>query len=173
MTIKKSQTAVVFALLLLCALLAGCGAPVDAAAPADGGYTVAVALAGGSGRSSVKSPAELTVAGGQMTARIVWSSANYTYMKLGGQTYYPVEGEKTSTFLLPVASLDAPLDTVAQTTAMSQPHDIDYTLRFDPATLKKAGGPPAAVLLAGGLVLLAALGAAALRLKKRKGGAGQ
>ena len=48
-----------------------------AAVPADGSYTCAVTLEGGSGRATVESPAALTVADGTMTAVIVWSSPNY------------------------------------------------------------------------------------------------
>ena len=44
-----------------------------AAVPADGSYTCAVTLEGGSGRATVESPAALTVADGTMTAVIVWS----------------------------------------------------------------------------------------------------
>ena len=44
--------------------------------PADGAYTAAVVLEGGSGRATVESPAALTVADGKMTATIVWSSPN-------------------------------------------------------------------------------------------------
>ena len=50
----------------------------------DGRYEVAVTLEGGSGRASVDSPAQLTVKEGQATATIVWSSANYDYMKVDG-----------------------------------------------------------------------------------------
>ena len=85
----------------------------DAAAveiPADGSYTCAVTLEGGSGRATVESPAALTVADGIMTATIVWSSPNY-------------------------AALDTALAVTADTVAMSTPHEIDYTLTFDSATL--------------------------------------
>ena len=52
--------------------------------PADGSYTCAVTLEGGSGRATVESPAALTVADGIMTATIVWSSPNYDYMLVDG-----------------------------------------------------------------------------------------
>ena len=44
---------------------------------ADGDYTAAVTLEGGSGRASVQSPAKIHVENGQATATIVWSSSNY------------------------------------------------------------------------------------------------
>lgn len=106
--------------------------------PADGSYTCAVTLEGGSGRATVESPAALTVADGVMTATIVWSSPNYDYMLVNGEKYLPVNTEGNSTFEIPVAALDTALAVTADTVAMSTPHEIDYTLTFDSATLAAA-----------------------------------
>ena len=106
------------------------------AAPADGTYTCEVTLEGGSGRATVESPAALTVAGGKMTATIVWSSPNYDYMLVDGEKYLPTNTEGNSTFEIPVAALDTALDVTADTVAMSTPHEIEYTLTFDSASLK-------------------------------------
>ena len=96
--------------------------------PADGEYSVNVTLEGGSGRATVESPAALTVADGKMTATIVWSSPNYDYMLVDGEKYLPTNTEGNSTFEIPVAALDTPLDVVGDTVAMSTPHEIEYTL---------------------------------------------
>ena len=109
-----------------------------AEAPADGSYTCAVTLEGGSGRATVESPAALTVADGAMTATIVWSSPNYDYMLIDGEKYLPINTEGNSTFEIPVAALDTALAVTADTVAMSTPHEIDYTLTFDSATLAAA-----------------------------------
>ena len=106
------------------------------AAPADGTYTCEVTLEGGSGRATVESPAALTVADGKMTAAIVWSSPNYDYMIVDGEKYLPTNTEGNSTFEIPVAALDTALDVTADTVAMSTPHEIEYTLTFDSASLK-------------------------------------
>ena len=106
------------------------------AAPADGTYTCEVTLEGGSGRATVESPAALTVADGKMTATIVWSSPNYDYMLVDGEKYLPTNTEGNSTFEIPVAALDTSLDVTADTVAMSTPHEIEYTLTFDSASLK-------------------------------------
>ena len=106
--------------------------------PADGSYTCAVTLEGGSGRATVESPAALTVADGTMTATIVWSSPNYDYMLIDGEKYQPTNTEGNSTFEIPVAALDTALAVTADTVAMSTPHEIDYTLTFDSATLTAA-----------------------------------
>ena len=106
------------------------------AAPADGTYTCEVTLEGGSGRATVESPAALTVADGKMTATIVWSSPNYDYMLVDGEKYLPTNTEGNSTFEIPVAALDTALDVTADTVAMSTPHEIEYTLTFDSASLK-------------------------------------
>lgn len=106
------------------------------AAPADGTYTCDVTLEGGSGRATVESPAALTVADGKMTATIVWSSPNYDYMIVDGEKYLPTNTEGNSTFEIPVSALDTALDVTADTVAMSTPHEIEYTLTFDSASLK-------------------------------------
>ena len=107
----------------------------DAAAPAetlaDGTYTIAVTLEGGSGKASIQSPCTLTVADGKMTATIVWSSSHYDYMLVDGERCDVLSTENGSTFEIPVAALDTPLAVVGDTTAMSTPHEIDYTLTFD------------------------------------------
>ena len=102
----------------------------------DGTYTVNVTLAGGSGRASIQSPAELTVANGQATAKIVWSSSNYDYMMVGDDKYEPVAGAETSAFNIPVAAFGKKIAVQADTTAMSQPYLIDYTLTFDADSVK-------------------------------------
>ena len=98
--------------------------------PADGSYTCEVTLDGGSGRATVDSPATLTVADGKMTATIVWSSPNYDYMIVDGEKYLPTNTEGNSTFEIPVSALGVPLSVVADTVAMSTPHEIEYTLTF-------------------------------------------
>ena len=106
---------------------------------ADGSYTVAVTLEGGSGRASVESPAPLTVKDGQATARILWSSSNYDYMLVDGEKYLPVNTEGNSCFEIPVAGFDYPLAVAADTTAMSTPYEIEYTLRFDSSSILAEG----------------------------------
>ena len=101
----------------------------------DGIYTAEVILSGGSGRASIESPADITAAGGTMTATIIWSSKSYEHMLIDGVYFYPVNTTGNSTFEIPV-SMDKDIEVTAQTVAMSTPHDIDYTLRFDSATLK-------------------------------------
>ena len=103
---------------------------------ADGEYTVEVTLTGGSGKASVASPAELRVENGLIEATIVWSSDHYEYVKIGGKQYDRIDTEGNSTFRIPV-TLDTEMEISALTTAMSEPHLIDYILQFDGASLKK------------------------------------
>lgn len=104
----------------------------------DGEYTVDVTLAGGSGRASVESPAKLTVSGGAFTVTIAWSSSNYDYMVVDGVQYDPVNTEGNSVFELPLTAFDTPVAVQADTTSMSQPYLIDYTLTFDSASVTSA-----------------------------------
>lgn len=124
----------------------------------DGQYTVGVTLSGGTGRATVASPAEVTVVNGQASATIVWSSPNYDAMTVDGITYKPINTEGNSTFKIPV-TLDKDIAITAETTAMSKPHQIDYTLHFDSATLKSGGNSNSRVLIIGAVaaVLLSAL----------------
>ena len=110
---------------------------------ADGEYTIEVTLTGGSGRAYVKSPTNL--------------------MKVGEREYTPVNTEGNSAFLIEVDALDSDIPVKAETVAMSRPHMIDYTLRFDSSTAKPVGGVSytllfsligAAALIAGGAALL-------------------
>lgn len=103
----------------------------------DGMYIVSVTLDGGSGRVSVESPASIVVADGCAVATIVWSSSNYDYMIVDGEKYLPLDGEETSTFEIPVTGFDYKMPVSADTTAMSTPHEIEYTLYFDSATIEE------------------------------------
>lgn len=103
---------------------------------ADGEHTIEVALEGGSGKATVESPTTIRKSGDEYTAVITWSSPHYDYMIVDGQRYEPVNTDGNSVFEIPVASLDTPLNVIADTTAMSEPHEIEYTLTFDAATIK-------------------------------------
>ena len=110
----------------------------DMSALADGSYTIELTMEGGSGRASIQSPAQLAIADGAATAILEWSSPNYDYMLVDGEKYLPTNTEGNSTFEIPVAALDTALAVTADTVAMSTPHEIDYTLTFDSATLTPA-----------------------------------
>lgn len=102
----------------------------------DGNYTVEVTLEGGSGKATVESPAKLEIKDGKVQAELVWSSPNYDYMIVDGEKYTMTNTEGNSTFEVPVAGFDSKLDVKADTAAMSTPHEIDYTLFFDSATIE-------------------------------------
>lgn len=106
--------------------------------PEDGTYTAAVTLEGGTGRATIESPAVLHCENGRFRAVIVWSSPNFDYMKVDGEKYeLTSEPGGNSTFEIPVSAFDQKLDVIADTVAMSEPHEVEYTLYFDSATLQK------------------------------------
>ena len=143
------KTGIRFALVALFAMLLGlclgCGqtgvgaisssaaasSAASTAGYADGEYEIDVSLEGGTGRASVQSPAKLVVEDGAMTLTIIWSSSNYDLMIVDGVEYLPVTVDGGSTFEIPVASVTEDLPFQAETTAMSTPHIIDYTLKFE------------------------------------------
>lgn len=104
----------------------------------DGEYSVDVILEGGSGRASVASPAALTVRDSRAYARIEWSSSSYDYMKINGETYLPVNEGGNSAFVIPVTVFDEPVTVIGDTTAMSVPHEVEYTLTFKEASISPA-----------------------------------
>lgn len=120
----KSPVAAVFCILFGALLTLGISA-LD-----DGEYQIEVIMEGGTGKVTMESPCTLTVADGVMTANVVLSSKNYTYMKIEGTEYYNINESGNATFEIPVAALDTPITIYAETIAMSEPHEIEYTLTF-------------------------------------------
>lgn len=157
---------------MLCLLLVP-AVPCGAAEPEleNGEYTVEVTMEGGSGRASVTSPAVLTVEDGSAVVQIEWSSSNYDYMKLGGETYLPVNEEGNSVFELPVEEFDTPVTVVADTTAMSTPHEIEYTFTFESASVTPAGqerGQISGLIVCACICIVAAVCVFCIVRRKRK-----
>lgn len=96
----------------------------------EGVYDIPVTLVGGTGRASIESPAKVTIGEGTATARIVWSSPYYDYMLVDGQKFLPLNAEGNSVFEIPV-SPEEENHVTADTVAMSEPHEIAYTITFD------------------------------------------
>lgn len=98
--------------------------------PLDGSYKVGLTFTGGTGKVTAKSPTELTVSGGKMTAKVILTSSNYTYMIVNGTTYDNTAATgQNSTFIIPISALDRLINVTACTVAMSTPHEIDYTIK--------------------------------------------
>ena len=112
------------------------GQALDPAALKDGIYTADVTLTGGSGRASVASPTTIIVRDGKLYAQVQFSSANYDYALMDGQRYEADTTSGYSVFEVPISGFDQEVAITADTTAMSKPHEIDYTLNFDSSTLK-------------------------------------
>lgn len=103
----------------------------------DGDYQIAVTLEGGSGRASLQSPTNLTIRDGEAIAEVIFQSPNYDYLISEDQKYISEIIDDQSVFRIPVPGFSHKLAISADTTAMSTPHEIDYTLYFDADTLEK------------------------------------
>lgn len=118
-------------MVLTAIIFIGCGKTAALEKIADGEYQVTVELKGGTGRATIKSPAKLAVEKGKMKATVVWSSVNYDYMIVNEEKY---ENEaaigENSTFTIPVDALNEEMTVIADTVAMSRPHEIEYQLLF-------------------------------------------
>ncbi len=133
----------------------------------EGEYAIEFEFSGGTGRTSLQSPATLIVKNCQAYARIVWNSPNYDYMKIGQEKYLPVNMEGNSVFEIPIPVFDEEILVIGDTTAMSTPHEIEYQLKFLLDTVKpKEKSRPMFLVIMGGSVLtvLAVLAV----VKKRK-----
>lgn len=104
---------------------------------ADGKYTVYGTLEGGTGKTTLVNPTLLTVTDGKGIATVVLSSSKYDYMIVDGVKYEPVSNEGGSSFEIPVTALDVKIAVVADTVAMSTPHEIEYTILLDSSTLEE------------------------------------
>ena len=102
----------------------------EVSVPEDGEYTVEVTLEGGSGKATVDSQAKVTVTDGVANATITWSSTHYDYMIVNGEKYLNENEGGNSTFTFPIDGIPCEMDVIGDTTAMSTPHEIDYTLTF-------------------------------------------
>jgi len=98
-------------------------------------YLIYVNLEGGSGKASLASPTKVSEQDGKKMVTLTWSSPHFDYMIVDGQTYYPVNSEGNSVFEIPFESLTEPVTVIADTVAMSTPHEIEYTLTFERASL--------------------------------------
>ena len=134
---------------------------------ADGTYLVDVRLEGGTGRAHIASPTTMVVEDGRAALTVVWSSPNYDYMVVAGTRFLAtVEGD-TSRFEIPLLALDEPFDVVADTCAMSVPHEISYTITAASESIVEKGSGSAADIAPRALVF-ACLGGAGLAFLVRR-----
>lgn len=137
----------------------------------DGIYTVEITMTGGTGKAYINSPVQLTVSGGEMTARLEWSSPNYDLMIVDGKEFLPVSQTGGSVFEIPVCTLDEPLSVQAETVAMSEPHLIEYEIVFDKSTLPAENGLNIPLIIGGsavGAVVVIGAVIAVIKAGKRK-----
>jgi hypothetical protein len=85
-------------------------------------------LEGGSGKTTVETPAVLTVADGRAMIRLVINSSNYDYVLLDGEKYENQNPEGNSTFEIPALYFDAPIPIIADSIALGRSTEIEYTL---------------------------------------------
>ena len=109
----------------------------------DGEYSIQVDLEGGSGKASVTSPTILTVEDGKAYAQIQWSSSNYDYMIVAGNTYLNESDEgMASKFHIPITKMDEEMSVIADTTAMGTPHEVNYVFTFYSESIGSTGQMP-------------------------------
>lgn len=96
----------------------------------DGKYTpTGFTFSGGTGKVTIKC-SKITVTDGKAYGTIVFGSIYYSKLKTGGEEYTSTVDNKakTSTFVVPV-DLNAEQEIVGTTNAMSETHDVTYTIK--------------------------------------------
>ena len=140
----------------------------------DGEYSIEVNMTGGSGRASVSSPTLMIVRGGRAYARLLWSSAYYDYMIIDTERFFNLTTDGgNSTFEIPITVMDDPMQVVADTTAMGDPLEIEYTLTFYSDSIGHKGLIPqeaAKKVLVIAAVIISAGGVLNYFVKKKRAG---
>jgi hypothetical protein len=77
-------------------------------------------------------------------------------MLVDGVVYHPINTGGNSMFEIPVM-LESDMAVRARTVAMSRPHEIDYTLRFDSATIQPLSREKTALIPLGTAAIMAVL----------------
>ena len=150
MKLKKNLKKITFALLLTFCLAIFAPFASFGASYQDGTYNVPVSLSGGSmGHNDVVSPCTVTVSGGVPYATLVfkrvkapWHAPQYEWLSTSMGTVYPSVNESnyTNTFSnVPLPSLGA-VSVTTLTSAMSDQHEITYSLYFEPSSVPTRGG---------------------------------
>jgi len=115
--------------LALCLALWGTGALGEVSGLPEGEYAPdGFTFSGGTGKVTISCP-KLTVAGGAVTATLVFSSPNYPKVTVDGVEYTAVHEAKNSIFEIP-ARVNEEMTVVGTTTAMSTPHDVEYVIHI-------------------------------------------
>ena len=83
---------------------------------------------GGTGKTQITCEG-ITVKEGKTYATIKFSSEKFTRVVVDSQEYLPTSNEGGSYFEIPVA-LNTDMVITATTIAMTEPHDIDYTIHI-------------------------------------------
>ena len=102
---------------------------------ADGTYVPDdFSFSGGTGKVTITCPS-IVIEKGVVYGNILFSSKKYTQIKLNGEVYPVLSTEDGSLFKIPVV-LNQDMAIAATTVAMTEAHDVDYTLKITQDTSK-------------------------------------
>ena len=101
-----------------------------------GEQTIEVTLEGGTGKVKLTSPTKIVKTDEGYLLTVEWSSKHYDYMIVDDVTYNPVSVGETSVYEIPIQDISTQLNVIADTVAMSEPHEIEYTITLLEDTLK-------------------------------------
>lgn len=132
--LNKKIKFVILIFSLVVTFFIGCSRRVMSDVPSQ----VSVFLEGGSGKTKIQSPAQVSVENGNIFLTVIFQSPNYDYVIVDEKKILNQAESGNSTFKIPVKNLQDSISIIADTTAMSVPHEINYTINFN--SIKKANG---------------------------------
>lgn len=102
---------------------------------ADGTYSVDVALEG-KGKTTLETPATLTVTDGAAMADIIFSTKKIDYVIVDGEKYLPTNTEGNAAFTVPVVLFDNKIAITVDSTAIKPATEVSYSMTFDSASIR-------------------------------------
>ncbi|MBR2696724.1 MAG: hypothetical protein IKE48_04395 [Parasporobacterium sp.] len=135
---RNAILSILGSLFLVCLLFSGCGKTETPSKETQGSgnavpavseendAAVKFSFSGGTGKVGISCGA-INKNGSDYTATIIFDSDAYTYIRVGDEKYNCDHGEGTSYAEIPV-QINANNTIYAETTKMSQAHEIEYTL---------------------------------------------
>ena len=108
----------------------------------NGTYTIGVDANGAT--DTLVSPATMTVENGEGTVTLEWSSGNYDYMVVNGQTYEAFQNEAgNSMFTIPAQVFDVSIPVVVDTLENGTPEEQPCTISLHSGTIELVETDPA------------------------------
>lgn len=129
-------------------------------------YTIEAVVTGNDKVGQIQSPTSIYVNEQKATLVMVWDSAEYNHLVIGGEQILPKSREDGSIFWIPVTAWDEEISIIVNK-GYDQPEDVTCSLFLNTATIKKQGSNTPLYILIILNIILAFLNALNMIRKKK------